>query len=84
MYKYINKYTVEQAKPYVIVGDEVITNPPVEMLTERGYKPMVYGDEPIYNEDTEYIMPIYTDFETYILQGYEVVPMNMEVENNGI
>ena len=52
MYKYINKYTVEQAKPYVIVGDEVITNPPVEMLTERGYKPMSYDDKPIYNEES--------------------------------
>ncbi len=84
MYKYIDKNTVEQAKPYVIVGDKVITNPPVEMLAERGYKPMVYDDEPIYNEDTEYLLPIYTDTEDYILQGYEVVSMNMEVEDNGL
>ena len=84
MYKYINKYTVEQAKPYVIVGDEVITNPPVEMLTERGYKPMSYDDKPIYNEESEYILPIYTDFESYILQSYEIVPRNMEVSGNGI
>ena len=73
MYKYINKYTVERAKPYVIVGDEVITNPPVEMLTERGYKPMRYTEIPLYNEETEYLVPIYTDMGDYILYGYEII-----------
>ena len=79
MYKYINKYTVEQAKPYVIVGGEVITNPPVEMLTERGYKPIEYAETPLYNEETEYIIPIYTDCDTHILCEYEIVKMGNEV-----
>lgn len=84
MYKFIDKYKVERAKPYIIDGDKVIANPPVEMLAERGYKPMAYADEPIYNEDTEYLVPIYTDMENCILCGYEIVSVDTGAMDNGI
>jgi hypothetical protein len=73
MYKYIDKYRIERAKPYIKQGDKVVTNPPVEMLSELGYKPIAYGDVPIYDEDTEYLVPIYTDMKDCILCEYEIV-----------
>ena len=79
MYKFIDKYTVKRAKPYIRKDDEIIANPPAEMFAELGYKPMVYDDEPIYNEDTEYLVPVYTEFDDYILQGYEIVSLEAEV-----
>lgn len=84
MYKFIDKYRVERAKPYIKKDDEIIANPPAEMLAELGYKPMMYDDEPIYNEDTEYTIPIYTDCDEYILQGYEIISLEAEVNDNAL
>lgn len=82
MYKFIDKYKVERAKPYIKKDDEIITNPPIEMLVELGYKPMAYDDEPIYNEDKEYLMPIYTDRKDCIVCGYEIVSYETGVSEN--
>ena len=72
MYKFINKYKVEKADKSKILeyNNKQVINPRDENFIEAGYKILEIEEEPIYNPDTEYLIPIYEEQGNTIIQNW--------------
>lgn len=70
--KYIDRYKIKKADKYEILidGDKQIINPRNEDFIEAGYKILEIKNEPIYNPDTEYLIPIYEEQGNIIIQNW--------------
>lgn len=80
--KYIDENTIEIANKYAILKyeDVQVINPKDEDFIKAGYKELVVAEEPTYNEETQYLAPIYEELNDKILQLY-VVSLKEVVEN---
>lgn len=70
--KYINEYQIEHAPRVVRVGKKRIANPKPEILEELGYKQVVDEEKPEYDEDTQYLVPRYTQTARSITRHWEI------------
>lgn len=51
----------------------IITNPSEESLKfNLGYKDLIIDEEPVYDEMTQYLQPIYEETDLVIIQHWEV------------
>ena len=64
---------------FVVLDNRIYTNPTEEIIRKAGYKDVVYGEEPTYNEGTQYLNEVYTEDDTTIYVGYEVVDIEEEI-----
>lgn len=82
--KLINNSPVYAPNP-ILVDGSYIGNPPGEVYTSEGYKPVVYSDKPAdppmgyywaerWTEDDTNIM------QTWVLEQYEDIPAEMAME----
>lgn len=72
-YKFINENEVKPYKNgFIILDNKIYTNPKEETLLKAGFKEMVIEDEPEYNPETQYIVPVYTETDTEIVQSWEI------------
>ena len=70
--KFINEYTIEPAPRVVKIGKKRIANPKPEILEELGYKPVVEDEKPEYDEETQYLVPRYTQTAKRITRHWEI------------
>ena len=70
--KYINKNNIKYAnyKKILKYDDKQVINPQDENFLEAGYKILEIKKEPIYNPDTEYLIPIYEEQGNTIIQNW--------------
>lgn len=62
---------------FVVLNNRIYTNPKEEVIRLAGYKDLVYGKEPEYDAEKQYLMETYTEDDTKIYVGYEV--MDIEI-----
>ena len=67
---------------FVVLNNRIYTNPTEETVRKAGYKDIVYGDMPEYDEETQYLEEVYTEDDTTIYVGYEVKEIPKEGEMN--
>ena len=65
---------------FVVLDNRIYTNPTEEVVRQAGYKDVVYGEKPEYNEETQYLNTVYTEDDTTIYENYEVVDIEVEEE----
>ena len=70
--KYIDRYKIKKADKYEILidGEKQVINPRNEDFIEAGYKTLEIEEEPIYNPDIEYLIPIYEEQGNTIIQNW--------------
>ena len=82
-YKFINEYEVQPYKNgFIILDNKIYTNPKEETLARAGYKELVTEDEPEYNPETQYVVPVYTETDTEIVQSWEIKETEMIADEN--
>lgn len=70
--KFINENNIKFAnrKNILMFEDKQVINPRDEDFIEAGYKILEIKKEPIYNPDTEYLIPIYEEQGNIIIQNW--------------
>ena len=63
---------------FAVIDNRIYTNPTEEVVRQAGYKDVVYGEKPEYNEETQYLNTVYTEDDTTIYENYEVVDSEVE------
>lgn len=79
--KYINPTTIEVAPKVIFDKNIYIANPTEEILMEHGYKPLVEREQPIFDEENEYLVLKYQEEEDEILKTW-VIERHEEEEYN--
>ena len=72
--KYINENTIQLVNKYEILKyDNVqVINPKDADFLNVGYKELVISNKPYYNQETEYLEPVYKEMEDKILQSWVI------------
>lgn len=72
--KYIDRDRIKEADKYeVLFYDNIqVINPREEDFIKAGYKELVQEEEPIYDEETQYIFPYYEEKENRIEKKWDV------------
>lgn len=70
--KFINENNIKHAnrKNILMFENKQVINPRDEDFIEAGYKILEIKKEPIYNPDTEYLIPIYEEQGDIIIQNW--------------
>ena len=70
--KFINENNIKKKKKKNILmfENKQVINPRDKDFIEAGYKILEIKKEPIYNPDTEYLIPIYEEQENKIIQSW--------------
>lgn len=70
--KYINENNIKFAnrKNILMFDNKQVINPRDEDFLKAGYKELIETEEPSYNLDTEYLIPIYKEQENTIIQNW--------------
>lgn len=63
---------------FVVYNNRIYTNPKEEVIRLAGYKDLVYGEEPEYDVETQYLNAVYTEDEKCIYVSYEVIEIPTE------
>ena len=66
---------------FVVYDNRIYTNPKKETVKLAGYKDLVYGEKPEYDEETQYLNEVYTEDDTTIYVNYEVVDIEGDIVN---
>lgn len=86
LYKLENGTLKKYNGGFVVLNNRIYTNPTEKTVRKVGYKDVVYGDMPEYDEATQYLTEVYTESETEsaILVSYEVkdIEITEGVETN--
>lgn len=77
LYKLENGHLKKFKGGFVVLNNRIYTNPTEEIIRKAGYKDVAYGDKPEYDEEKQYLMETYTEDDTKIYVGYEV--MDIEI-----
>lgn len=73
LYKFINENKVKKYNGgFVVKDNRIYTNPTESTLMSVGYKKLVKGEMPEYDENSQYIITVYTDNTDSISESYEV------------
>ena len=65
---------------FVVLDNRIYTNPTEETVRKAGYKDVVYGGVPEYDEATQYLQEVHTEDDTTIYVSYEVKDIEMPKE----
>ena len=65
---------------FVVLNNRIYTNPTEEIIRKTGYKDIVYGETPEYDEETQYLNEVYTEDDTAVYVNYEVVDIEIPEE----
>ena len=70
--KFINENNIKFAnrKNILMFEDKQVINPRDEDFIEAGYKILEIEEEPTYNIETEYLVPVYEEQENIIIQNW--------------
>ena len=73
LYKFISNNEVKKYRGgFVVKDNRIYTNPTESTLASVGYKKLVKGEMPEYDESSQYIITVYTDNTDNISESYEV------------
>lgn len=73
LYKFISNNEVKKYRGgFVVKDNRIYTNPTESTLMSVGYKKLVKGEMPEYDESSQYIITVYTDNTDSISESYEV------------
>lgn len=73
LYKFISNNEVRKYRGgFVVKDNRIYTNPTESTLMSVGYKKLVKGEMPEYDESSQYIITVYTDNTDSISESYEV------------
>ena len=73
LYKFISNNEVKKYNGgFVVKDNRIYTNPTESTLMSVGYKKLVKGEMPEYDESSQYIITVYTDNTDSISESYEV------------
>lgn len=73
LYKFINENKVKKYDGgFVVKDNRIYTNPTESTLMSVGYKKLVKGKMPKYDENSQYITSVYTDGTENITENFEV------------
>ena len=64
---------------FVVLDNRIYTNPTKETVRKAGYKDVVYGKGPEYDEATQYLQEVYTEDDTTYYVSYEVKEIEDEI-----
>jgi len=70
--KFINENNIKFAnrKNILMFENKQVINPRDEDFIEAGYKALEIEEEPTYNIETEYLVPVYEEQENKIIQNW--------------
>ena len=73
LYKFISNNEVRKYNGgFVVKDNRIYTNPTESTLMSVGYKKLVKGEMPEYDENSQYIITVYIDNTDSISESYEV------------
>ena len=73
LYKFISNNEVKKYRGgFVVKDNRIYTNPTESTLMSVGYKKLVKGEMPEYDESSQFIITVYTDNTDSISESYEV------------
>ena len=78
-YKFENGKPVKYNGGFIIYNNRIFTNPTEENIRLVYNKDLVFDEKPAYNEGTQYLNEVYTEDDTTIYVGYEVVDIEEEI-----
>lgn len=79
---FINEKEVKILGKFVEYEDRIYTNPEKgypEILQALGYKDLVEEEQPEYNEETQYLEPLYEENGEKIIKKWEVKEISEEI-----
>lgn len=79
---FINEKEVKILGKFVEYEDRIYTNPEKgypEILQALGYKDLVEEEQPEYNEETQYVEPIYEEQNDKIIKKWEIKEIPEEI-----
>lgn len=79
LYKLENGMLKKFKGGFVVLNNRIYTNPTEDTVRKAGYKDVVYGGVPEYDETTQYLAEVYTEDDTKIYVGYEVKDIEVEM-----
>lgn len=79
LYKLENDTLKKFKGGFVVLNNRIYTNPTEDTVRKAGYKDVVYGDMPEYDEATQYLQEVYTEDDTTIYVSYEVKDIEGEM-----
>ena len=70
--KFIDENNIKHAnrRDILMFEDKQVINPRDEDFIEAGYKILEIEEEPTYNIETEYLVPVYEEQENIIIQNW--------------
>lgn len=77
LYKLESGYLKKFKGGFVVLNNRIYTNPTEETVRKTGYKDVVYGDKPEYDEEKQYLMGIYTEDDSKIYVEYKVIEIEV-------
>lgn len=80
LYKLENGILKKFKGGFVVLNNRIYTNPTEETVRKTGYKDVVYGEKPEYDEETQYLNTVYTEDDNSIYVNYEVMGIDIPVE----
>ena len=80
LYKLENDTLKKYNGGFVVYNNRIYTNPTDETVRKAGYKDVVYGEMPNYDEATQYLAEVYTENDATIYVGYEVKDIEGDIE----
>ena len=82
--KFINENNIKHAnrRDILMFENKQVINPRDEDFIEAGYKILEIKKEPIYNPDTEYLVPVYEEQENKIIQSWIISKYEEEENEN--
>lgn len=84
LYKIENKKLKKFNGGFVVLNNRIYTNPTTEVVKMAGYKELVYGEKPEYNDELQYPVEIYTEDDSKIYVDYELIDIDYGDEENVI
>ena len=78
-FKFIDEHTIKPYKKgFVVLENKIYTNPTEEVVEKAGYKELIIQEEPEYDMNTQYLVPVYSDGDV-ITQSWEIKEMESEI-----
>lgn len=72
LYKIVDGKLTKFNGGFVVLDNRIYTNPSEEVIKRAGYKELVYGEKPEFNDEMQYLVEVYTEDDTTIHVNYEV------------
>lgn len=76
LYKIENGELKKFGGGFVVLNNRIYTNPTTEIIKRAGYKTLIYGEKPVFDDETQYLVEVYTENDDNIYVDYDIIDID--------